>query len=113
MARTTGYLSKSRSRRIFRILIGRGHLISLLGEVRCYQVTVFGTLKAECDIELRKLAALSSGSKTQEAENCSFLGRNRKTQKSAARSTQHQQILLLGQARPTSWHAPHTTEGRS
>ena len=31
----------------FRIPLDRGHLISFLGEVRCYQVTAFGTLKAE------------------------------------------------------------------
>ncbi|KAM1097537.1 hypothetical protein ACFX19_015180 [Malus domestica] len=50
---------------------------------------------------------------TQETEMCSFLGRNRKTQKSAAHQTQHQHILLLGRTRSTSWHALHSTEGCS
>ena len=36
----------------FRVLVGIGHLISLL-KVRCYQVTTFGTLKVEFGIELQ------------------------------------------------------------
>ena len=80
----------------FWILVGRGHLISLLGEVRCYQVTTFGTLKAEFDIELRITSSLVFRLENLKVEIYSFLGRNRKIKKSAAHSTQHQQILLLG-----------------
>ncbi|RXH70076.1 hypothetical protein DVH24_007332, partial [Malus domestica] len=70
----TGYLSKSRSRRIFE---------SLLAEV----------------------ISLAFSVKNPKAETCSFLGRSREIQKSAAHPTQHQHILLLSRARSTSWHA--------
>ncbi|KAM1462703.1 hypothetical protein ACFXTO_047702 [Malus domestica] len=65
-ARTVGYLSKSRSRRI------SGSL--LIGVI-----------------------LLAFSAKAQEAETCSFLGRNCKTQKSAAHLTQHQQIYSLAE----------------
>ncbi|KAM1462182.1 hypothetical protein ACFXTO_047262 [Malus domestica] len=37
-SRVTGYLSKSQSKKDSRILIGRGHFISLVDEVRCYSL---------------------------------------------------------------------------
>ncbi|KAM1389971.1 hypothetical protein ACFX2I_017875 [Malus domestica] len=42
----------------FQIHIGKGYLINLLGEVRCYQVITFGTLRAEFDIELRRTSSV-------------------------------------------------------
>ena len=156
----------------FRILLGRGHLISLFGEVRCYELlgsahwtlsyimigysqvsfrvrhsdgrTTF-TIKTYIYFEYlcpytlvsircgytftniitvtefstngswtsQRLAALSSGSRTwrpRRVPSSVVVARSR-SQPCARRSII--KILLTGRARPSSWHAPHTTEGRS
>ncbi|KAM1043535.1 hypothetical protein ACFX2I_034692 [Malus domestica] len=56
----------------FRILVGRGHLINLLGEVRCYELLHSAHWKPNLILNFAKLAALSSGSRTRKRRQVPF-----------------------------------------
>ncbi|KAM2350537.1 hypothetical protein ACFXTH_005474 [Malus domestica] len=62
---------------------------------------------------LVEVISLAFSARTQEAETRSFLGRNRKTQKSVARPNAASSNLLLGRASADELAHPAITEGRS
>ncbi|KAM1499405.1 hypothetical protein ACFX10_022102 [Malus domestica] len=62
---------------------------------------------------LVEVISLAFSARTQEAETRSFLGRNRKTQKSVARPNAASSNLLLGRASADELARPAITEGRS
>ena len=97
----------------FWILIGRGHLISLFDEVRCYRLLYSAHWHPNLILNFTELAALSSGSRTRRPRCVPSSAVIARSKKSAARPSRHQHISLPGWARPTSWHAPHITEWRS
>ena len=138
----------------FRVLIDMGHLISLLGEVRCYELPssahqtpswfMIGYLQVSfkvwhsdgrttftvktyicfeylCPYTLvsirraytfTRLSALSSGSRTQRPRRVPSSVAVARF-KSQPRTQLNINILLTGRVRPSSWHAPHSIEGRS